>query len=71
MRAEAVDLLPAGTTDPVVRYANGTTKTIPANEGVSAIEVRQPATITYRVGKISWKVQLAPLGYCIPRPLGC
>jgi hypothetical protein len=70
-RAEAVDLLPAGATDPVVRYANGTTKTIPANEGVSAIEVRQPATITYRVGKISWKVQLAPLGYCIPRPLGC
>jgi hypothetical protein len=70
-RAEAVDLLPAGATDPVIRYANGTTKTIPANEGVSAIEVRRPATITYRAGTVSWNVQLAPLGYCIPRPLGC
>ena len=70
-RAEAVELLPAGADDPVVRYANGTTKTFPPKDGVSAIEVRQPATITYRVGRISWKVELAPLGYCIPRPLGC
>ena len=70
-RAEAVALLPAGATDPVVRYANGTTKTIPATQGVSAIEVRQHATITYRAGKLAWNVQLAPLGSCIPRPLGC
>jgi hypothetical protein len=70
-RAEAVDLVPAGAAEPIVRYANGTTKTFPAKHGVSAIEVRQPATITYRIGKISWSVKLAPLGYCIPRPLGC
>jgi hypothetical protein len=70
-RAEAVDLLPAGASEPIVRYANGTTKTFPVNDGVSAIEVRQSATITYRVGKIFWSVTLAPLGNCIPKPLGC
>jgi hypothetical protein len=70
-RAEAVDLLPAGASDPIVHYGNGTTKTFPPKDGVSAIEVRQPATITYRVGSTTWKVELAPLGYCIPRPLGC
>lgn len=47
--AEFVAVLPSGATAPVVHHANGTTDTLPLDDGMASTLVRDDVTITYEV----------------------
>jgi hypothetical protein len=69
--AELVQVLPVGASAPVVRYQNGTTRTLTLRDGVGAIVVHSRVTVTWRVDGRDFKLQFAPAGICSPQSLLC